>query len=449
MEDFIEKIVDNALILLLFPLTFFVVYTIHEFGHYIAARLFRIRIHDFSLGYGRELWGRTDRHGTRWSVKALPLYGHIHIAGRTKQSCESDDGLFDDKPRWQQLVTVAAGPAINFILPFFLLLPFFAIVGQPVMPPIVTGIEIGKPGERDGLQIGDVILEINGTQIYGFQQFSKFSRPLPPEPMQMKIRRGEEIIKKTVTPEVASYVSRDGLKTEHGRVGVIAQQRPFGFKVLKEVNGRETNKDDDLARALLLENLGREAVLGLRGPDRKTHYYRVYLDPETNSQLKDPEHKYYDGFFTGTLKDNYYRKLSLSQSLFEAARQTVRLIVNISTIPGQMFPIDREKVQAEAIVSNDTSMILRAVFSLLFMTSVMSVVVGLVNLVPFPGLDGSRLLLIISEGLAGPEKTEKNKAWIIAGALFVMYLGILFANLEDIPVYLDAKLQNIQESLED
>jgi len=151
-------------ICMLGPLVFF-----HEFGHYFVARLFKIPAEVFSIGFGRELVGWTDRQGTRWKVAWLPLGGYVRFVGdmspasnpaEAESIAEEDrDRAFQFRPVWQRFLVVFAGPAANFLLAIVIFAVFFAAVGAP-LTNVVGGVKEGTAAAAAGLQPGDKILSV-------------------------------------------------------------------------------------------------------------------------------------------------------------------------------------------------------------------------------------------------------------------------------------------------
>jgi regulator of sigma E protease len=151
-------------ICMLGPLVFF-----HEFGHYFVARLFKIPAEVFSIGFGRELVGWTDRQGTRWKVAWLPLGGYVRFVGdmspasnpaEAESIAEEDrDREFQFRPVWQRFLVVFAGPAANFLLAIIIFAVFFAAVGAP-LTNVVGGVKEGTAAAAAGLQPGDKLLSV-------------------------------------------------------------------------------------------------------------------------------------------------------------------------------------------------------------------------------------------------------------------------------------------------
>jgi regulator of sigma E protease len=146
------------------PLVFF-----HEFGHYIVARIFKIPAEAFSIGFGRELVGWTDKQGTRWKIAWLPLGGYVRFVGDMTPASnpaeagsipeEDRDRAFQFRPVWQRFLVVLAGPAANFLLAIIIFAAFFAAIGAP-LTNVVGGVKEGTAAAAAGLQPGDKIVSV-------------------------------------------------------------------------------------------------------------------------------------------------------------------------------------------------------------------------------------------------------------------------------------------------
>src|SRR5215208_2397378 len=143
---------------------------IHELGHYWVARLFGVGAEQFSIGFGREILGWTDRRGTRWKIGWLPLGGYVRFVGdenvasaaATDQplTTEEQQRSFHHKPVWQRFLIVLAGPAANFILAILIFAAFFATIGAPRTSNTVVTLQPGSPAQAAGIKPGDRVLSI-------------------------------------------------------------------------------------------------------------------------------------------------------------------------------------------------------------------------------------------------------------------------------------------------
>jgi regulator of sigma E protease len=156
---------------------------IHELGHFMVARWCGVAVEVFSIGFGREIFGWNDKHGTRWKVCWLPFGGYVKFEGDAnptsfpQASPESEmtrtAGNFHGKPVWKRAAVVAAGPIANFILSILIFASVFAFVGIPVNEPRVGEVQPGSAAEKAGIKSGDLIAAIDGTKIESFGDIIK------------------------------------------------------------------------------------------------------------------------------------------------------------------------------------------------------------------------------------------------------------------------------------
>src|ERR1700749_1362523 len=143
---------------------------VHEFGHFWVARRCGVKIEAFSIGFGKELFGWTDKAGTRWRVAILPLRGVVKMFGdadaasrpdfeaAAQMDAEARRVSFTHKALWQKALIVAAGPAANFLFAILVMTTLFATIGQPYTQPVIGTVKAGSAAEKAGLMAGDKIL---------------------------------------------------------------------------------------------------------------------------------------------------------------------------------------------------------------------------------------------------------------------------------------------------
>ena len=147
--------------------------TVHELGHYLVGRWFGVKADAFSIGFGKELAGWTDRRGTRWRLSALPLGGYVQFAGDMNPASqpsaewlalpeEERAKTFQAQPLWQRALIVAAGPVTNFVVAIAILASFNLAYGKLEIPPVVQMLVEGGAAERAGLRVGDRIVALDG-----------------------------------------------------------------------------------------------------------------------------------------------------------------------------------------------------------------------------------------------------------------------------------------------
>ena len=200
--------------------------TIHELGHYLVARWFGVRANVFSIGFGKELAGWTDKRGTRWKLAALPLGGYVQFAGDMNPASQPDaewlklpaaerNVCFQAKPLWQRALIVLAGPLANFLAAIAILAAFLMAYGQVVASPTIGKVESGSVAAAAGLREGDRIVSIGGSQVSEFSDISQLVAPHPRERMAVElIRSGEPLAISLVT---AGKTERDEFGNEFVR----------------------------------------------------------------------------------------------------------------------------------------------------------------------------------------------------------------------------------------
>jgi regulator of sigma E protease len=214
-----------AFVCALGPLVFF-----HEFGHYFVARLFGIPAETFSIGFGHELFGWTDRQGTRWKVAWLPLGGYVRFVGDMTPASnpaelesippELRDRAFQLRPVWQRFLVVLAGPLFNFILAILIFAAFFTFVGTP-QTNVVGAIVPNTAAARAGLQPGDRILEVAGQGTPNFNDISNVVAIRPNEKVSVTIERAHKVQKLEVTLGSDMVEQTAGQKVRRGLLGVF------------------------------------------------------------------------------------------------------------------------------------------------------------------------------------------------------------------------------------
>jgi regulator of sigma E protease len=213
-----------AFICALGPLVFF-----HELGHYLVARLFRIPAETFSIGFGRELVGWTDRQGTRWKVGWLPLGGYVKFVGDMSPASnpadleqippELRDRAFQVRPVWQRFLVVLAGPAANFVLAIAIFAAFFVALGAP-RTNIVGAIVPNTPAAEAGLRPGDKILSVAGRDTPDFDDVRSVVMLRPKQTVPLRFERDGVVREIEVRLQSDTVVDRFGQKFERGLLGV-------------------------------------------------------------------------------------------------------------------------------------------------------------------------------------------------------------------------------------
>ena len=271
-----------AFALVIGPLIF-----VHEMGHYLAGRLFGTKIDAFSIGFGPELTGWTDRHGTRWKLSAFPLGGYVKFAGDLNAASEPDPHWVElppeerartlhGKPIWQRAIVIAAGPVVNLLLALLILAGFAFAYGEEVAPSIVGVVQQGSAAAKAGLVPGDRIVALGGSAVDTYPDIKNAIVLHAGERMTIDfIRHGE---RKQVVATIGTRVQRDrfGNEARAGLLGVgatRAEVRPVSLLNAPAVAVREMRmilgtQFDAIGQIIV----GRRSVNELGGPLKIAQY---------------------------------------------------------------------------------------------------------------------------------------------------------------------------------
>jgi regulator of sigma E protease len=257
------------------PLVFF-----HELGHYLVARWLKIPAEAFSIGFGHEVAGWTDRQGTRWKIGWLPLGGYVRFVGDMSPASEPVDEsqippeqrarAFALRPVWQRFLVVLAGPVANFLLAILIFAAFFATVGAPRTDNLIASIASGSAAERAGLKAGDRILSIADRETPSFEDISDFVVLRPGERTTVLVERDHERLRLPVTIGASEERDRFGQRFRVGRLGIFGDARTYVKLPVAELIPAATAYTFKLTRSMV-EGLwqiisGRRSAKDLGGP---------------------------------------------------------------------------------------------------------------------------------------------------------------------------------------
>ena len=216
----------------LFVLT--VVVFFHELGHFLVARWAGVKVLTFSLGFGPELAGFNDRHGTRWKISAIPLGGYVKFFGDDSEasapshemlaSMTEDErtGSFHHKKVGPRAAIVAAGPIANFLLAIVIFTCLFTFFGKPSTSARVDQVEAGSAAAKAGFQVGDVVTAIDGKAIGSFSDMQRVVGIRAGEQLTFTVKRGDTTEQLRGTPELREI--KDPFGNAH-RIGVLGITR--------------------------------------------------------------------------------------------------------------------------------------------------------------------------------------------------------------------------------
>ncbi len=254
---------------------------VHELGHYFVGRWFGVKAEKFSIGFGPQLFGWTDKRGTLWRVAALPLGGYVQFAGDMNPSSQADESwhnlpeaernqTFQSKTLWQRALIVFAGPAVNFILAILIAMGFLLAFGKPVTPPVAAGIQVGSPAAQMDLRTGDRILSINGRGVDTFDDLANEVVLIPGEAITLKVDRGGETLTKISKTATVEETDRFGNKYRIGRIGIERLPPQFRSVGILEAPFAAVERTGDILRQQIigLSQIisGRRSITELGGP---------------------------------------------------------------------------------------------------------------------------------------------------------------------------------------
>ena len=357
-------------------LPFLIVLTVvvffHELGHFLVARWNKVKVDAFSVGFGPELIGYTDRHGTRWKLSSIPLGVYVKFFGDADAASSPDferaQAMNEEERKYsflhksvgQRAAVVAAGPIANFILAIVIFAASFMLIGRFVSEPVVSDLVAGGAAQEAGFQQGDVVISINGEAIESFTDIPRIVAPNPGRELTVVISR--DGIEKTlaVTPRTEERTDRFGNKSDIGMIGII---------------NTPTEETSKVVHSGPVEAVG-QAV-----------WETWFIVRTTMLYLKD-------------------------------------IIVGHQSADQLGGPIRIAKVSGEVATVGASA--------LMNLVAVLSVSIGLLNLFPIPMLDGGHLVFYAIEALRGRPLTERAQEFGFRIGLSLVLMLMVFATWNDI-----------------
>ena len=219
-----------------------VVVFIHEYGHYYFAKKYGVGVTDFSIGFGKEMFGWNDKSGTRWKICWIPLGGYVKFFGDrnvfsqadqekiiNKYSSEDQKKLFVLKPLYQRAIIVAAGPFANFLLAIVIFLSIYMFIGKDFTPAMINEVQNESPAQVAGLKKNDIILEIDGNKVKSILDVSKLIMMSTSEFIDFKVSRFDNELILKVKPNVVDGEDNMGNKVKKRMVGI--KLSPFNNEI--------------------------------------------------------------------------------------------------------------------------------------------------------------------------------------------------------------------------
>ena len=356
-----------------FIILILVVVFVHEYGHFYFARKYGVGVTDFSIGFGKEIFGWNDKSGTRWKICWIPLGGYVKFFGDRNVFSQADhekilkqynkedqEKLFVIKPLYQRALIVFGGPLANFLLAIAIFFCIYTFVGKDFTPAMITEVQKDSPAMVGGLKDNDVILEIDGNKVESIMDVSKFITMSTNDYINFKVNRSYDEILLKIKPDMV--LSEDSL-------GNSVNKRMVGIKLgafNNEINHVKLGPAQSLLHAA-----------------NEVYYVSI-------SSLK-----YIGGMITG--------KADTSQ---------LGGPIRIAKISGQVADI--------------------GLLAFISMMAYISISLGLVNLFPIPMLDGGHLMFYAFEKVLGRPLSQKTQEGFFRIGLFLLFSLMFFVTFNDL-----------------
>ena len=413
-----------------------VIILVHEWGHFIIARLFGVRVDVFSIGFGPRLFG-FKRGDTDWRISAVPLGGYVRMAGQDITDVDSSDqaptGSPDElmsKKRWQRALISVAGPTVNLIFPIFLLSAYYLIAGIPypafLSKPIVVAAPPTQLSTSNSLQSGDHVLSVNNLKNPIWEQVqSLLSRTAPGTSLNIEVENNGAIRSVSVPLKNDPGSHPLGYAPIPARISEVASGTPAS---------RAGLRSGDLVRAIDGQKIEYwdQFVDLVRGSGGKTLQLEVERGGQTLTLSVAPKQGIADTSDTkyqiGVAPEVAlaYKRVGLVQSVSEARSRTWDIVEETFGVFGKLFSGRVSVKQLQSVVGISRAAgeaVSQGPFTVISMMALISVNLGILNLLPIPILDGGHILLLSLEGIRRRDFSLAFKErFIQVGLVFLLVL---------------------------
>ncbi|WP_099866534.1 RIP metalloprotease RseP [Pararhizobium haloflavum] len=353
-----------------------IVVFVHEMGHYLVGRWCGIRVLTFSVGFGPEIFGFNDRHGTRWKLSAIPLGGYVKFFGDenvasapdargvSAMSEEDRRRSFHGASLWRRAATVAAGPIANFILAIVIFATVFTFNGRHIADPVVAEVQPASAAEAAGIQPGDVFVAIDGEAVETFDDVRRYVSSRPEVEITVTMLRGGEEMDFTLVPAREEIEDNFGNRMEVGLIGVVTDTDAGNFRTVEMGPIEATGQAVKETTYIVTRTFG--------------YIGNIITGRESADQLGGP--------------------------------------IRVAQVSGQMATL--------------------GALALIQLTAVLSVSIGLLNLMPVPMLDGGHLVFYAIEVIRGRPLGDNAQEMAFRIGLAMVLMLMIFATWNDVNMLL-------------
>jgi regulator of sigma E protease len=410
---------------------------VHEWGHYIAAKLLGVRVETFAIGFGPRLVG-FKRNGTDYRISLLPLGGYVKMAGENPfEGRSGDPGEFMSHPRWHRFIIAIAGPAMNIILAVALMTGVYMVhYEHPAYADMstVAVVEANSPAAKAGLQDGDRIIRIDNTQDPRWIDIQAKIAINPNQPVNLAVQRDGKILDMTLTPQasgandmgVAGLYPARPLKVGRLEPGLPAEKA--GLKSgdeIQTINGAPVLSIEHFVK-LLDKNAANPIDLSV---SRNGQTVNVKLSAIYDNELK----RYRIGFAPSevTRVDTLPFGQAVSRSI-ETNKKGSSLILQIVEKMLHRPAMIRQVSGPIQIAVYSGEAARQSIWKLLELMSEISLNLGIFNLFPIPILDGGVILLLLIEGIIRRDISQAIKERIYQAAFVFLVLFAVMVIYNDL-----------------
>jgi len=405
---------------------------VHEWGHFVVARFFGVRVEVFSIGFGPRLFG-VRRGPTDYRISALPLGGYVRMAGdNPAEERRGDPDEFLSKPRWQRCLIALAGPTTNFLMAVVLTAALFVHGGeQPSYadkPVAIAGVVKGSPADKAGIEAGDRIVGFDGVNNPTWDRVAlELALSAPGHSLPVKIDRNGQLLTTSVQSEPQPFNAL-GYPAEPVVVGAVAPNLPALHAGLKEgdvivaANGQHLDAPSQFSE-LVQRNGGNPMTLDLlrNGEPLSLQLTPMWGDPGDGM----PRWEIGITFRFVTSPKRY----SPPAALWKATQFHIVLANKLIYLVGQLFTgkVSLKQVQGPlGIVQESSRAAKRGFGDLISLMALVSLNLGILNLLPIPILDGGHILMLGIEGLLRHDLSLRIKErFVTVGMVFLLLIFLI------------------------
>ena len=412
---------------------------IHELGHFSFARLFGVRVLDFSIGFGKSISSWTTKSNTVFNLRILPFGGYVQMNSKEISSVENEADSFESKKYYQKILIILGGPLFNFLLALFIL---FAInlYGVNKVTPIIGDIIPNSLAESSGLQKKDLILDIDGNEIssYSDAQLILSKRLGDSGSLKIKILRGKDVISRDI--KILEWLSKEEPENLMFSLGILPPIEPVIGDVLSSSPAEEVGllagdkiikinekniKDWSEIRDIVNNEEGNEISVLI---EREELLRTFNIKPRLSEDVLNWQIGVSSAFILSSDAKKIIR-FGVMRSFQNSINQTYLVIENSlifikKIILGQ---ISSKNLGGPVMIGQyaGESIIYGGIYSFIYLLAFISISLGLVNLFPLPVLDGGQALILTIERIIGRELPVKLlDIFYKLGGMFLIFLFV-------------------------